>query len=112
MKAIICGQVARNYLNNAEVLGTDVPWPDLRYIFGEIMYGGHITDPWDRRVNNTYLGVLITPELLVGNNLAPGFKSPDSSKMEYAHYVKYIEERFPPEIPQMFGPPRFANFEI
>jgi len=35
--------------------------------------------------------------------LAPGFKSPDSSKMEYAQYVKYIEERFPMEIPQMFG---------
>merc|ERR1719188_2788341 len=99
----ICGQVLKNYLNNAENLGTDVPWPDLRYIFGEIMYGGHITDPWDRRVNNTYLAVLIVPDLLNNMNLAPGFKSPDSSKMEYVTYVKYIEERFPPEIPQMFG---------
>jgi hypothetical protein len=34
-----------------------VPWDDLRYIFGEIMYGGHITDPWDRRTCNTYLTV-------------------------------------------------------
>eukprot|EP00929_Paragymnodinium_shiwhaense_P082767 TRINITY_DN4377_c2_g1_i1.p1 TRINITY_DN4377_c2_g1~~TRINITY_DN4377_c2_g1_i1.p1 ORF type:complete len:2551 (-),score=809.20 TRINITY_DN4377_c2_g1_i1:84-7481(-) len=99
----ICGQVLKNYLNNAEALGTDVPWPDLRYIFGEIMYGGHITDSWDRRVNNTYLSVLIGPELLAGANLAPGFKSPDSSKMEYPHYTKYIEDRFPPETPQMFG---------
>lgn len=99
----ICGQVLVNYLNNAEKLGTDVPWPDLRYIFGEIMYGGHITDPWDRRVNNTYLKVLVTPELLSGANLAPGFKSPDASKMEYAHYTKYIDDRFPPEVPQMFG---------
>jgi len=98
----ICGTVLKNYLNNAEHLGTDVPWPDLRYIFGEIMYGGHITDPWDRRVNNTYLAVLVTPELLAGCNLAPGFKSPDATKLEYIHYVKYIEERFPPEIPQMF----------
>ncbi|CAK9037426.1 unnamed protein product [Durusdinium trenchii] len=107
----ICGQVLKNYLNNAENLGTEVPWPDLRYIFGEIMYGGHITDPWDRRVNNTYLAVLVTPELLVGGALAPGFKSPvpgvtageakDAAKLEYSHYVKYIEERFPPEVPQM-----------
>ncbi|CAE7689398.1 DNAH9, partial [Symbiodinium necroappetens] len=67
------------------------------------MYGGHITDPWDRRVNNTYLAVLVTPELLAGGNLAPGFKSPDASKLEYSHYVKYIEERFPLEVPQMFG---------
>jgi len=103
----ICGTVLNNYLNNSEALGTDVPWPDLRYIFGEIMYGGHITDYWDRRVNNTYLTVLVTPELLVGCNLTPaynqGFKSPDSSKMEYIGYVKYIEERFPLEQPQMFG---------
>jgi dynein heavy chain len=99
----ICGQVTRNYLNSAEELGIDVPWPDLRYLFGEIMYGGHITDPWDRRVNNTYLKVLITPGLLAGENLAQGFKSPDSSKMEYEQYVKYIEDRFPIEIPQMFG---------
>jgi len=103
----ICGQVLNNYLNNAEKLGTDVPWPDLRYIFGDIMYGGHITDFWDRRVNNTYLITLVTPELLAMCNLTPafgqGFKSPDASKMEYTHYVKYIEDRFPPEQPQMFG---------
>merc|ERR550514_63402 len=36
-------------------------------------------------------------------NLAPGFKSPDASKMEYTHYTKYIEEKFPLETPQMFG---------
>jgi len=103
----ICGQVLNNYLNNAEKLGTDVPWPDLRYIFGDIMYGGHITDFWDRRVNNTYLITLVHPELLAGCNLTPafgqGWKSPDASKMEYSHYVKYIEDRFPPEQPQMFG---------
>lgn len=28
-------------------------------------------------VNNTYLAVLVTPDLLVGGSLAPGFKSPD-----------------------------------
>jgi len=99
--------VLRNYLNNSEVLGTDVPWADLRYLFGEIMYGGHITDFWDRKVDVTYLAVLITPELLNGMNLCPafnaGFKSPDSSKMEYQGYIKYIDERFPIEQPQMFG---------
>jgi dynein heavy chain, axonemal len=34
--------VLYNYLEaNAKV-----PWEDLRYLFGEIMYGGHITDDW------------------------------------------------------------------
>jgi len=103
----ICGTVLRNYLNNSETLGTDVPWADLRYLFGEIMYGGHITDFWDRKVDNVYLAVLITPELLNGMNLCPafnqGFKSPDSTKMEYQGYKKYIDERFPVEQPQMYG---------
>lgn len=44
------------------------------------MYGGHITDDWDRRTNNTYLKVLIKPKLLEAMNLAPGFKSPDPNK--------------------------------
>jgi dynein heavy chain len=99
----ICGQVLCNYLNNAERLGTDVPWPDLRYIFGDIMYGGHITDFWDRRVCITYLQILVLPELLNNLTLAPGFKSPDASKLDYSNYVKFIEERFPPEQPQLFS---------
>lgn len=36
------------------------------------MYGGHITDDWDRRTNNTYLKVLIKPDLLNNMNLVPG----------------------------------------
>ena len=49
-----------NYLEANE----DVPWDDLQYNFGEIMYGGHITDYWDRRITNTYLKVRPSPELL------------------------------------------------
>lgn len=32
-----------------------IPWDDLKYIFGEIMYGGHIVDDWDRKLCNAYL---------------------------------------------------------
>ena len=39
-----------------------VPWTDLRYLFGEIMYGGHITDDWDRKLCRTYLEVFMSPE--------------------------------------------------
>lgn len=40
---------------------TKVPWEDLRYLFGEIMYGGHITDDWDRRLCRTYLEEYMQP---------------------------------------------------
>ena len=39
--------VLYNYLE----ANSKVPWDDLRYLFGEIMYGGHITDDWDRKVS-------------------------------------------------------------
>lgn len=77
-------------LAEAHRIDSDVPWPDIRYIFGEIMYGGHITDQWDRRVCNTYLLTLVMPELLSNMSLAPGFKSPDASKMEYSSYQKLL----------------------
>lgn len=64
-----------------------IPWPDLRYMFGEVFYGGHITDSMDRRCCTTYLDVLIRPEILPKGSLdapeawtqpelelAPGFK--------------------------------------
>lgn len=32
-----------------------IPWASLRYLIGEAMYGGRVTDNWDRRILNTYL---------------------------------------------------------
>jgi len=49
-------------------------------MYGEIMYGGHITDNWDRRTCNAYLKVYIRPKLMEAMNLGPGFKSPDPNK--------------------------------
>ncbi len=97
----ICSDVLFNYLSKYE----QVPWDDLKYIFGEIMYGGHITDYWDRRTNATYLKSLIKPELLLPNfsllyNL---FKNPDPAKHDYKQYKQYIEDKLPTEVPQMFG---------
>lgn len=93
----ICGDVLHNYLTKYE----KVPYDDLRYIYGEIMYGGHITDGWDRRTNNTYLRVILRPEILNGMQLtcAPGFKSPDPAKFDRNSYERYVEEKLPSEAP-------------
>ena len=46
------------------VVDFQVPWEDLRYLFGEIMYGGHITDDWDRRLCRTYLEVYMKSDMV------------------------------------------------
>jgi dynein heavy chain len=98
---VICANVLENYLKNYK----EIPYSDLQYIYGEIMYGGHITDDWDRRTNNTYLKVIIEPGLFSAMQLtrAPGFKSPDPNKFDRDRYEKYIEENLPAETPNMFG---------
>jgi len=104
----ICGDVLHNYLSVYEY----VPYADLRYIYGEIMYGGHITDNWDRRTNNAYLDKLVIPKIMENMNLtlAPGFRSPDPTKSNRESYVLYVKEKLPQEKPEMFG--LHSNAEI
>ncbi|XP_046594204.1 dynein beta chain, ciliary [Neodiprion lecontei] len=79
-----------------------VPWEDLRYLFGEIMYGGHITDDWDRRLCVSYLEELMQPDLVDGElQLAPGFAAPPNTDL--VGYHTYIDEAMPPESPYLYG---------
>jgi dynein heavy chain len=99
-----CTEVLYNYLEGNEY----VPWEDLRYMFGEVFYGGHITDPMDRKLCIGYLDVLVKPDLLCGedgspptNMLAPGFKAPVPES--YQQLKEYVESALPPETPALYG---------
>lgn len=63
------------------------------------MYGGHITDQWDRRTNNTYLLKYIKKDLLTNGYLVQPFRSPDPTKFDYKKYEEHIEEKLPKETP-------------
>jgi len=106
----ICSNVLTDYLDNNPI----TPYEDLRYIFGEIMYGGHITDAWDRRTCNTYLDVIMHEGLFNKSILAYSgdkpFHSPDSSTLDYQGYFDYIENSMVPESPTLFG--MHTNAEI
>jgi len=96
----VCAAVLHNYLEG----NPTVPFEDIRYNFGEIMYGGHITDPFDRRITNTYLEVLLEPKLLDAasdHELAPAYKALREGSFE--DYKKNIEEALPVESPLLFG---------
>lgn len=105
-----CGDVLYNYLEAYEF----IPWDDLRYMFGEVFYGGHITDGMDRRCCMTYLEVLIRDQILPEGHLedpeswksptlelAPGFKAP--MPRDYHQMRNYIETALPAESPVVYG---------
>jgi dynein heavy chain len=85
-----------------------IPWDDLKYIFGEIMYGGHIVDDWDRRFCATYLDVLMNDALLDEAEMFPfiegkniSFKAP--TPLTHEKYIEYIVTELPPETPIAYG---------
>lgn len=43
--------LTKSWDNNEE----QIPWSSLKYLIGEAMYGGRVTDSWDRRILMTYL---------------------------------------------------------
>ncbi|XP_060647178.1 dynein beta chain, ciliary [Drosophila nasuta] len=94
----ISANVLHNYLEGSN----RIPWEDLRYLFGEIMYGGHITDDWDRRLCQTFLEELLQQDLIDGDfELCPGFPAPPN--LEFEGYHSYITEMLPEESPLLYG---------
>lgn len=99
--------VLNNYMENNAASGK-IPWDDLKYIFGEIMYGGHIVDDWDRILCSAYLDNLMNDGLLDEAELFPfiegrpiSFKCPPP--YPYEKYIEHIETECPPETPLAFG---------
>uniref|UniRef100_A0A3Q1K2D2 Dynein axonemal heavy chain 11 n=1 Tax=Anabas testudineus TaxID=64144 RepID=A0A3Q1K2D2_ANATE len=94
--------ISVNVLYNYLEANAQVPWEDLRYLFGEIMYGGHITDDWDRRLCRTYLEEYMQPNQFDRKlALAPGFVVP--SNLDYQGYHNFIDEMLPHESPVHYG---------
>jgi dynein heavy chain len=93
-----CREVTFNYLESA---GSTVPWDDLKYLYGEIMYGGHITDNLDRLLCGTYLELYMKDELFEGLPFYPGFNN--APNLSHAKLSEYIVENMGFESPIMFG---------
>ena len=97
-----------NYLENASG-GSKIPWQDLKYIFGEIMYGGHIVNDLDRLLSKTYLDHLMRDELLDEMQLFPyvspgdgaSFYSPPSTT--YEKYLEHVDRTLVADTPMAFG---------
>ena len=105
---LVCSAaVLRNYMESAP---QKVPWADLRYLFGEIMYGGHIVNDFDRLLATTYLEFYMRDDLLDEMLLYPfpdkdatdSFKAPPTSIL-YDHISDHIDDTLKTETPLAFG---------
>lgn len=66
------------------------------------MYGGHITDDWDRRLCRNYLETYLNPTMFDGDLfLAPDFPLPPP--LDYKGYHTYIDDKLPSESPKLYG---------
>ena len=94
--------------------GSKIPWDDLRYIIGEIMYGGHIVDDWDRRLSSAYLEFLLVDKINEDLDLIPYMSSNLSIKLSlktpinhqvytFDRWGEYIEATVTSESPALFG---------
>ena len=91
--------------------GGRIPWDDLRYLFGQIIYGGHVVNDLDRLLVCTYLDHFLRDELLDEAELVPfardergpgaSFRSP--APTTYDRYVEHIDAGLRVETPLAFG---------
>jgi dynein heavy chain len=105
---LVCSAaVLRNYMESAP---QKIPWADLRYLFGEIMYGGHIVNDFDRLLANTYLDFYMRDELLEEMALYPYadkesqdvFKAPPLG-LGFEQVVEFVDDSLKTETPLAFG---------
>ncbi|CAM9131888.1 unnamed protein product, partial [Ectocarpus fasciculatus] len=99
--------VLQNYMENSG--GGKIPWADLKYIFGEIMYGGHIVNDFDRKLANTYLDFFMKDELLDETEMFPFNEEDKSSSFmcptptTYEKYLEHIDLTMGSDTPIAFG---------
>ncbi|MBN3302923.1 DYH6 protein, partial [Amia calva] len=90
---------------NLEILlvGSEVPWPALRFLTGEIVYGGRVTDPWDRRCLLSILNSFYSPSVLQHSHAysADGVYraiSAESSLSDCRSYIESLPDRDAPVV--------------
>ncbi|XP_067660223.1 dynein axonemal heavy chain 10-like [Haliotis asinina] len=105
----VCMQILSTYLMKAQEQGdTKIPWASLKYLIGEVMYGGRAIDDFDRRVLRTYMDEYMGDFIFdtfqpfhfyVGEGV--DYRIPEDGPRDV--YVDYIESLPLANTPEVFG---------
>nr|CEL77298.1 TPA: dynein-1-alpha heavy chain, flagellar inner arm I1 complex, putative [Toxoplasma gondii VEG] len=104
---VISRRLVAMYLDKSLASGDTLPWSTLRYLIGEAMYGGRVTDDCDRRVLVTYLeeymGDFIFDSYQPFSFCQAGFDYAIPVPGPLATYRDYIKELPLFNTPEVFG---------
>ncbi|EFJ08822.1 hypothetical protein SELMODRAFT_131043 [Selaginella moellendorffii] len=86
-----------------------IPWGTLRYLIGEAMYGGRVSDSFDRRILKTYLDEYLGdflfdkfhPFFFYTKDDGSGYMLPPAGPRE--NYTNYIDSLPIVQTPEVFG---------
>jgi dynein heavy chain len=98
--------VMRRFLKEQEV----IPWDALRFVTGQINYGGRVTDDWDRRCITHILKIYLTSEIL-----EEGYRFSDSGvyystgASAHGEATSYLSSLPGVDDPEIFGMHQNAN---
>ncbi|XP_059149715.1 dynein axonemal heavy chain 5-like isoform X1 [Physella acuta] len=92
-------QFVQNHLDDMDPK-RGVNWICVRYMFGEIQYGGRVTDDYDKRLLNTFCRIWFGENMFQpGFVFYKGYNIPKCSKInEFHEYINNLPSTDPPEV--------------
>ena len=91
----------------------EIPWDALRYLTGEITFGGRVTDDWDRRALQSILSRFYSPSILQDSYVfSPSGLYHAIGDANLDAYKLYIDELPFSEEPSVFGMHQNANISF